>query len=482
MFSESDGQAVRLSEAHQSDEAPRPDSSLSELSHSAEPDLLQQSPGAPISKPVCGVVLRKSSSDPSEEPSLHSVHDADEGKIRGPNGRYLPKEDPPVLSPRRRKNGKKRKERARMAKVKEAENQRSAAGSNISEEREERELQPETPALVQDEDVFADVQTPSPSTQDDTIEVHRSAVEHNNYPAELAQDDNANFDADADTDADAAPETTPGPTSAYLLAAEADAVPSNLDRLPPTARRTSKRKSEPITRAGLPKKRRVGRPRQSEQLTGGESLLEQVSPQTEIKDIVQMTTRRTTRRSDAAWLAQETPEGAPKVLLEQAPTAKPAVAQEPGNRSVDAFAIQNSLEDDKIEGDQTSEKEDEDVTIGGIEEDLDVTAGHEEEVHAPAPSASEPGAHSTPNSQPSITPAPTTRTPPKISEDDLFNIGLKKTTSPAPQRVGYVSPYPVPPPPPPLNFMANMNRQNAPNGNMANGTSKFSTFLHVFTL
>jgi hypothetical protein len=119
MFSESDGQAMSLSKAHQSDEAPRPDAPSS--AHSAEPELSQHSPGASISKPVGGVTSRKFSSELSEEPSLDGVRDASEGKARGPSGRYLPKEDPPVLSPRSRKNGKKRRERARMVKVKEAE-------------------------------------------------------------------------------------------------------------------------------------------------------------------------------------------------------------------------------------------------------------------------------------------------------------------------------------------------------------------------
>jgi hypothetical protein len=99
----------------------------------------------------------------------------------------------------------------------------------------------------------------------------------------------------------------------------------------------------------------------------------------------------------------------------------------------------------------------------------------EEEVHAPAPSASKLRAPSTPDSRPSsATPASNTRTPPKLSDDDLLNIGLQKTSSPATQRVSpYVSPYkPVPPP----NFTAtsNMNGQNA----KSNGSSKSLSYFH----
>jgi hypothetical protein len=58
---------------------------------------------------------------------METVRDAGEGKIRGGNGRYLPKDKPVVLSPKSKKNGKKRRERARMVKVKEAEKRKSCS-------------------------------------------------------------------------------------------------------------------------------------------------------------------------------------------------------------------------------------------------------------------------------------------------------------------------------------------------------------------
>jgi hypothetical protein len=290
----------------------------------------------------------------------------------------------------------------------------------------------------------------------------RIAVEPVTELSEPAQNDTA--ETMADDDAEITSELTPESTPAYLLAAEADAVPSNLDRLPPNSR-TRKRNSEPITQTGPSKKRKVGRPRKSEQLTTGESLQEQISPpKSVVEEVPQMTTRRTTRRSAAAEAAQKTP----KLQPEPAPR-EPAVVQKP-------------VEDD------------EDITMGGVEEyatseDLQdtvspiaasvvkevKTAGQEEEAHAPAPSASKLRAPSTPNSRPSsATPATIDRTPPKLSDDDLLNIGLQKTSSPAPQRVSpYVSPY-EPVPPPNFTATANMNGQNA----KTNGTSKSLSYLH----
>jgi hypothetical protein len=219
-----------LSEASHSDKAAhkaaRPNAPPSEPAHSDEPETSQQSSDALMSTFIGGVVSRKSSSELSEEPDLDSMQDASAGKVRARNGRYLPKEQP-VLSPKSKKNGKKRRERARMSNLKEVEKRkciklytaflssilglfgdpvfkyancllgRSAARSSVSvepeqdsEHEQEQELEqapepepehepdhePESPALVhQAEDVFADVQSPSPSVQDDTIEVHSGA-------------------------------------------------------------------------------------------------------------------------------------------------------------------------------------------------------------------------------------------------------------------------------------------------------------------
>jgi hypothetical protein len=260
----------------------------------------------------------------------------------------------------------------------------------------------------------------------------------------------------SETEATPEAEPTPEPTPAYLLAAEADAVPSNLDRLPPNSRRTSKRKSEPIAQPGPVKKRKVGRPRKSEQLPVKEEVSPQKNDMFETKEVPQMTTRRTTRRAAAALL-QETPKSTPEVRRDQAPRAEPPAVQE------------------SVEEDQAPEHEDEDVVMGGVEEDA--TAGQEEEeAHAPAPSASKLRAPSTTNSRsssltPARTPISTKKIAPPISDEDLLNIGLSKTSSPSLHSAApYVSPYqPVPPP----NFTANMNGQKAKtNGSVSNGTSR----------
>lgn len=492
-FSESDGQAMPMAML----EAPRSNSSLSMLSRSAETELSQGSPGA-VTRPVDSGVSRKSNSEIGEDPNLELVRDTGGGKVRGEDGRYLPK-DKPVLSPRSKKNGKKRRERERMAMVKEAEKRKivssnlyrmhantlvgkTATRSTVSEEQDqqqdsehepeqeqeqeqEQEPQPESPAPGQDEDVFADVQTPSPSAQNDTIEVHTEP----DLPSEGIHGHLSGLSQD----------TTPEPTLAYLLAAEADAVPSNLDRLPPNSRKVSKRKSKPTSQAEGPlKKRKVGRPRKSEQLGGSVNEQSPQSNMAEAEELPRMTTRRTTRRSAAASV-QETPKSAPEVQPEP---EKPAVVQ---------------AEDDKIVGDTAVEIEAnlhtrtssahgrEDAVMSGVEKDA--TAGREEqkgqeEVHAPVPtdSASKLGAPSATDSRPSsVTPAATTprstkKTAPQISDHDLLNIGLRKTSSPTTQRVApYVSPYQQVPP---QNFTANINRQNAKsNSNMSKVTSKFTS-------
>lgn len=95
-----------------------------------------------------------------------------------------------------------------------------------------------------------------------------------------------------------APFATPTPT--YILAAEAEAVPSNLDRLPPNSRKAIKRKSESTGQEGERKRGKyggiVGRPRKSEQREASKAV-EEKSPKTEKIPPLQMTTRRSARRS-----------------------------------------------------------------------------------------------------------------------------------------------------------------------------------------
>jgi hypothetical protein len=100
-----------------------------------------------------------------------------------------------------------------------------------------------------------------------------------------------------------------------ILAAEAEAIPSNLDRLPPNLFRKNKRKTDSVAQRGQNKRTRgsrgglVGRPRKSEypviasgqetsgtaeEATASEDRLEKTSPSPQ-----QMSNRRTTRRSTA---------------------------------------------------------------------------------------------------------------------------------------------------------------------------------------
>lgn len=97
------------------------------------------------------------------------------------------------------------------------------------------------------------------------------------------------------------------PTPAYLLAAEADAVPSNLDRLPPNSRRVMKRKSEPAVQEGERKRGKyggiVGRPRKPERESHNPAQNETPLPgntETALDLSPQMITRRSARRSAAA--------------------------------------------------------------------------------------------------------------------------------------------------------------------------------------
>jgi hypothetical protein len=92
------------------------------LSPSAEPEASQETSGASV----------------SGDPNMDSARDAGGGKVRGGNGRFLPKDNPPVLSPKSKKAGKKRRERARMVKVKEAEKRKLC--SNIAASRSLLEL------------------------------------------------------------------------------------------------------------------------------------------------------------------------------------------------------------------------------------------------------------------------------------------------------------------------------------------------------
>jgi hypothetical protein len=389
-----------------------------------------------------------------------TVRDAGAGKVRGPNGRYLPKDDVMPEPKMTKKQGKGVKSRTNMINVKKQE---SSASSLVVDE-------PES-AQAEDEDMVADVPSPSPpvpnqetteqngieneifaATEDDTI--LPSATDVVSRPTVASKQDLEQEELASDS----------GPTPAYLLAAEADPVPSNLDKLPPSSRKSNKRKSEPSTSSGDRKRGKhggiVGRPRKSEQRGGRQSHQEPVQKQggnaAETEQEPQMITRRTTRRSAAANLnapvsskTAAKPAAKPpiKTLLSrplQTPTELPKVQPQPGN-----YAAAN-----------------EDEVMSEVEHYATATG---DETIAPTPDASK--AHATPSYTLEGMPSP------QLSDNHLLSIGLNCTSSPAlyprpPSRQQpYQSPYqPVASPPPPA-FVAK--------NTMTNGTGSLHPPGHV---
>ncbi|KAF2031628.1 hypothetical protein EK21DRAFT_62731, partial [Setomelanomma holmii] len=131
------------------------------------------------------------------------VQDAGGGKIRGPNGRFLTKNKPsPKATKGRRSTGRTKAKNLRKS-------------------------------------VIAKEPTPTPQDKSSS-------------PSRVAFDDDTTM-----VDTQSAPGTVLTP--AFTLAAEADPVPSNLDRLPPSSLRKNKRKSEPAPTTNQPSRKR-GRP------------------------------------------------------------------------------------------------------------------------------------------------------------------------------------------------------------------------------
>ncbi|KAJ5035264.1 hypothetical protein J3E74DRAFT_455841 [Bipolaris maydis] len=97
----------------------------------------------------------------------------------------------------------------------------------------------------QNEDVSVEVQTPSTPPPDQKIEEQNKS----NAAATIAVLDTTSPLAAKDGTENQATSLAAS-TPAYILAAEADPVPSNLDRLPPNSRRAIKRKSEPVVQEG----------------------------------------------------------------------------------------------------------------------------------------------------------------------------------------------------------------------------------------
>ncbi|KAF1831990.1 hypothetical protein BDW02DRAFT_632389 [Decorospora gaudefroyi] len=435
-FSESAPQTMSLSEPPQSEHSSQSKAASRLLVLGTEPEVSQGVDGVVVPRSVDDAVSRGSSSGSSAEHDAKPVRDAGGGKVRGPNGRYLPKDnakDNPSPGP---KKTKKWNRRASKSRTNPTEKSGPATESAISEERQP-ESQPRSSTPAEDDNVFAGIQTPSPSTREEPMEDQNASKDETVSPP---PDTTATPIANSDEAVSAEVE----PTLMSLLAAEADPVRSNLDRLPPSSRKANKRKSEPTNQSGPRKRGKVGRPRKSEQGVNLEVSQEQLLPQ--------MTTRRSTRRSVAA-IAKESPENAAQVQAAPAP-AKPAKEQQ-------------QSEVNKID-------EDGDNIMSGVEEDA--TAGDEEvQASAAAPTSSSklPAPSTTDSRLSSATPAPELP-PPKVSDSELLDIGLSKTGSPSPrplphqssyQSAPYQSPYQLPPP------TADMGRNTKDASNTSDGTS-----------
>lgn len=333
---------------------------------------------------------------PSTSPSSHSklndddsktdpVRDAGGGKVRGPNGRYLSRDDD--LSSL--KKIKKPRGKGGRPSLKSSDQNHAMTMDESSDKPEE--------LSTGDVGVFVEVQTLSTPPPDQKIEEQNK----DDAPATLGVLDTKDGTENQVT---SLTESTP----AYLLAAEADPVLSNLDRLPPNSRRAIKRKSEPVVQEGERKRGRyggiVGRPRKSEQrenLQGAQgNNLPLVYGEHEADSLPQMTTRRSARQSAAANLDtskadEPTSEHDKKdlELLEKELTG----GTSPSNESMTAV---------------------EDKTIRGIEEKDMATI--QKNTSTPARKSKKKGARS------SAEPSTRKRTA-KTPKPDLLKMGLERT-------------------------------------------------------
>lgn len=180
----------------------------------------------------------------------------------------------------------------------------------------------------------------------------------------------------------AANEAENQPTPAYLLAAEADAVPSNLDRLPPNSRKAIKRKIETNGQEGERKRGKyggiVGRPRKSEQREARKGVDGQ-GLKTEIEPSLQMTTRRGARRS----------------AVSNSDAPQPAETTEDATSKDSEQAKNQATVDDASINEKTVGKED--VAMSGTEGNT--TTGHKD-TSTPARASRKKGARPSADSRP----------------------------------------------------------------------------------
>ncbi|EUC39734.1 hypothetical protein COCMIDRAFT_10230 [Bipolaris oryzae ATCC 44560] len=339
---------------------------------------------------------------PSTSPPSHSklnddeskadpVRDAGGGKVRGPNGRYLSKDDDFSSL----KKIKKPRGKGGRPSLKSSDQNHLVTMNGSSDKPEEMS--------TGEEDVSVEVQTSSTPSPDQKIEEQYKS----NAPATLAALNTTSPLATKDEAENQAASLTAS-TPVCLLAAEADPVLSNLDRLPPNSRKAIKRKSEPAVQEGERKRGKyggiVGRPRKSEQREnrqGGQGNdLPQVHGENGPDSLPQMTTRRSARQSAVANLdtskADEPMSEHEKKdlkLLEK----EVAPGTSPSNESMTGV---------------------EDKTMGGIEE-KDMATTHKN-ISTPARKSKKKGARS--SAEPS-----TRKRAAKTPKPDLLKMGLEKT-------------------------------------------------------
>ncbi|KAH7073901.1 hypothetical protein BKA63DRAFT_43053 [Paraphoma chrysanthemicola] len=245
------------------------------------------------------------------------ARDAGGGKVRGPNGRYMPKTlTSPTKSRRSIRGGKPKSTRNYATKEAGTDSQEVASssparfGSNdttmvdahsapASVHGDEREGRSE---LEGTNDEIAPASEPvgrAPTAgSDNGKERDRSFSERsaNNLSTDMASN---------------------GFTVSFTLAAEAEPIASNLDKLPPSSLRKYKRKSEPAPVSNQPPRKR-GRPRKdktaqhADKSTKAEAQAVDEAPRspdekTVEEEIPRMTTRRTTRKSMIANADSLTP-------------------------------------------------------------------------------------------------------------------------------------------------------------------------------
>ncbi|KAI4946499.1 hypothetical protein J4E91_007187 [Alternaria rosae] len=434
--SESDGQAMSQSE--------QPASVLPQSVEALGQTLSNDKGDAPPSRPVGGTMSRRTSSNVSGDLQAEpAVRDAGAGKVRGPNGRYLPKDDIEPDTKKAKKSKKAVKPRMGLRNMKKRE---SPAPDTVDEN-------PETPR-AEDGDLMVDVQSPSPPVSghnvkemngvEDVTPVTTASDIVVPSTTNLATSPTVVSEREAEMEEEVA--SGSGSAPAYLLAAAADPVPSNLDKLPPNSRMSIKRKSEPTVTSGDRKRGKhggiVGRPRKSEQHGSHSSDQEPFQQQdehiTETEDPPQMVTRRTTRRSAAANLDAS----------EISKTDATSTAKLPIKASVEQ-PLSTSKKPSKSKPTlKRSSAPDEDELMSGVE---DYAAASREETLKPTTNISE--ASTTPSyALGSIAPS-------QLPDNHFLSIGISRTSSPAfhPQPSShqpYQSPYQAVPPTPPPTVVA----------------------------